>query len=296
MTDIVWPQVRGLLLTMRPRQWIKNGFIFLPLIFDFKMFQSRPVLNSAIGFLVLCLLSSVVYIVNDSVDAPQDRLHPRKRNRPIAHGDVSVSLAVVWAIVMGILGLTVSFALHTTFGLVAAGYLVLQLLYSFVLKQIVLLDVFTLASGFVLRVAAGIPLVAAERFSPWLFLCTFLISLLIGFGKRRGEIVELGGSTATRAILREYNLPLLDSIISIVTGALVVAYSFYTFTAPQLPVDHSMLLTVPAAMYGLFRYLYLVHVRGEGGAPDELALKDRGLLAATAVFMATAVVVLYVIR
>ena len=281
---------------MRPRQWIKNGFIFLPLIFDFKMFVRVPLTNTVAGFAILCLLSSVVYLVNDSFDAPQDRLHPRKRFRPIASGEVSLVAAVVWAVVVGITGLVSAFSLNPTFGAIASAYLIMQVLYSFVLKHVVLVDVFTLASGFVLRVAAGIPLVLAERFSPWLFMCTFLISLLIGFGKRRGEIVELGDRAGTRAILREYNLPLLDAIISIVTGALVAAYSFYTFTAPQLPADHSMMLTVPAALYGLFRYLYLVHVRGEGGAPDELVLKDRGLLAGSAVFMLTAVLVLYVIQ
>lgn len=288
--------VVGLIKTMRPKQWVKNGFVFLPLVFDFKLFMMQPLLNTLIGFGVLCFLSSVVYLVNDAVDAPQDRLHPKKKNRPIAKGIISVPLAIGWAVMLGVVSLALAFWLNTNFGLVAAIYLVMQIAYSFVLKHVVLVDVFVIAIGFVLRVVAGIPLVAAERFSPWLFVCTLFLSLLLGFGKRRQEIVELKGGNSTRAILREYNLPLLDQIIPIITAGLIISYSFYTFSAPQLPTNHAMMLTIPAAIYGLFRYLYLVHVRGEGGAPDELLFRDRPLLLAVVVFSLIAVWVLYVFR
>ncbi|MCW1969520.1 MAG: decaprenyl-phosphate phosphoribosyltransferase [Anaerolineae bacterium] len=288
--------VVGLIKTMRPKQWVKNGFVFLPLVFDFKLFMMPPLLNTLIGFGVLCFLSSVVYLVNDAVDAPQDRLHPKKKNRPIAKGIISVPLAIGWAVVLGVISLSLAFWLNTNFGVVAAIYLVMQIAYSFALKQVVLVDVFVIAIGFVLRVVAGIPLVAAERFSPWLFVCTLFLSLLLGFGKRRQEIVELKGGNSTRAILREYNLPLLDQIIPIITTGLIISYSFYTFSAPQLPNTHAMMLTIPVAIYGLFRYLYLVHVRGEGGAPDELLFRDRPLLLAVALFLLIAVWVLYVFR
>jgi len=288
--------IKGLLRTMRPKQWVKNGFVFLPLVFDFKMFVTKPLVNTLAGFIVLCALSSVVYLINDAVDAPQDRLHPKKKNRPIAKGIVSIRLAIGWAIVLGVLSLALAFWLNTLFGVVAATYLAMQIAYSFVLKHVVLVDVFVIAIGFVLRVVAGIPLVDAERFSPWLFVCTLFMSLLLGFGKRRQEIVELKGSSSTRAILSEYNLSLLDQIIPIITAGLIVSYSFYTFSAPQLPTNHAMMITIPVAMYGLFRYLYLVHVRGEGGAPDELLFRDRPLLLATLLFSLIAVLVLYVFR
>ena len=288
--------IKGLLRTMRPKQWLKNGFVFLPLVFDFKMFVTKPLVNTLVGFIVLCALSSVVYLINDAVDAPQDRLHPKKKNRPIAKGIVSIRLAIGCAIVLGILSLTLAFWLNPLFGVVAATYLAMQIAYSFVLKHVVLVDVFVIAIGFVLRVVAGIPLVDAERFSPWLFVCTLFMSLLLGFGKRRQEIVELKGSSSTRAILSEYNLSLLDQIIPIITAGLIVSYSFYTFSAPQLPTNHAMMITIPVAMYGLFRYLYLVHVRGEGGAPDELLFRDRPLLLATLLFSLIAILVLYVFR
>ncbi|MBU6361551.1 MAG: decaprenyl-phosphate phosphoribosyltransferase [Chloroflexota bacterium] len=288
--------IKGLLRTMRPKQWLKNGFVFLPLVFDFKMFVTKPLVNTLVGFIVLCALSSVVYLINDAVDAPQDRLHPKKKNRPIAKGIVSIRLAIGCAIVLGILSLTLAFWLNPLFGVVAATYLAMQIAYSFVLKHVVLVDVFVIAIGFVLRVVAGIPLVDAERFSPWLFVCTLFMSLLLGFGKRRQEIVELKGSSNTRAILSEYNLSLLDQIIPIITAGLIVSYSFYTFSAPQLPTNHAMMITIPVAMYGLFRYLYLVHVRGEGGAPDELLFRDRPLLLATLLFSLIAILVLYVFR
>ncbi len=288
--------IKGLLRTMRPKQWVKNGFVFLPLVFDFKMFVTKPLVNTLAGFIVLCALSSVVYLINDAVDAPQDRLHPKKKNRPIAKGIVSIRLAIGWSIVLGVLSLALAFWLNTVFGVVAVTYLAMQIAYSFVLKHVVLVDVFVIAIGFVLRVVAGIPLVDAERFSPWLFVCTLFMSLLLGFGKRRQEIVELKGSSSTRAILSEYNLSLLDQIIPIITAGLIVSYSFYTFSAPQLPTNHAMMITIPVAMYGLFRYLYLVHVRGEGGAPDELLFRDRPLLLATLLFSLIAVLVLYVFR
>jgi 4-hydroxybenzoate polyprenyltransferase len=198
--------------------------------------------------------------------------------------------------VLVIAGLIIAFLTDVMFGFIALTYLIVATAYTFKVKHIVILDVIFLAAGFVLRVAAGIPLVDAERFSPWLFTCMALLALLIGFGKRRAELVELDGRTATRAILSEYTVPLLDQIIAIVTGALIVAYTFYTFSAPQLPPNHLMMLTVPFVVYGLFRYLYLVHVKHEGGAPDELALKDRPLQLAFILWGLSAIGVIYLGR
>jgi len=286
-----WGLVRG----MRPRQWTKNIFIFAALVFDGKLFQLGPLVNTLIGFAVLCMLSSAVYLINDCADVNADRAHPTKRNRPIARGEVPIPLAVAWAVVLVVISLAAALAMNAAFGAIALIYLAAATLYTFRVKHVVILDVILLAAGFVLRVAAGTPLVSAERFSPWLYTCMALLALLIGFGKRRAELVELDGRATTRAALDQYSLPLLDQIIAIVTGALIVSYTFYTFSAPQLPANHAMMLTVPFVIYGLFRYLYLVHVKGEGGAPDELALKDRPLQITFALWALAAVVVLYLV-
>lgn len=288
--------VLGLLRSMRPKQWTKNIFVFAALVFDAKLLQPAPLIATIIGFIVLCMLSSAVYLVNDSADVQADRAHPKKRYRPIAAGEVPVPLAIVWSIVLVVAGLAIAFVTDMMFGFIALTYLVVATAYTFKVKHIVILDVLFLAAGFVLRVAAGIPLVEAERFSPWLFTCIAGLALLIGFGKRRAELVELEGRAATRAILSEYTVPLLDQIIAIVTGALIVGYTFYTFSAPQLPPNHLMMLTVPFVVYGLFRYLYLVHVKHEGGAPDELALKDRPLQAAFILWGLSAIIVIYLGR
>ncbi len=287
------PLVRGLIKSMRPRQWLKNIVVFAALIFDTKLFQAQPLLATLIGFGVLCLLSSAVYLINDSADANADRLHPKKKFRPIAQGDVPVPLAISYAVTLVVVALGIAFATHFWFGLIGLAYFVFTTFYTFKAKHIVVLDVIVIASGFVLRVAAGTVLINAERFSPWLYVCMSLLALLMGFGKRRQELMDLGGMAGTRAILREYNLPMLDQIISIVTGALIVSYMFYTFSAPQLPKNHSMMLTIPFVMYGLFRYLYLVHVKGEGAAPDELAFKDRPLQWAFGLWAIAVIVVLY---
>jgi 4-hydroxybenzoate polyprenyltransferase len=290
------PLVRGLIKSMRPRQWLKNVVVFAALIFDNKLFQVQPLLATLIGFGVLCLLSSAVYLINDTADASADRLHPKKKHRPIARGDVPLPVAMGYAATLVSVGLGVAFATHVWFGLIGLAYFLLTTFYTFKAKHIVILDVIVLACGFVLRVAAGTVLINAERFSPWLYVCMSLFALLLGFGKRRQELMDLGGAAGTRAILREYNLPLLDQIIAIVTGSLIVGYMFYTFSAPQLPQNHTMMLTIPFVVYGLFRYLYLVHVKGEGAAPDELAFKDRPLQLAFGLWALAVVAVLYLGR
>ena len=284
---------RSLLRSMRPRQCTKNVFVFAALLFDSKLFQLNYVLISLLGFAVFCLLSSAVYLINDVVDAPADRLHPTKRNRPIAHGDIPTSLAIGWAALLALVALAAAFAQDPGFGMLGLVYFVSTVLYTFVLKHLVIVDVLIIALGFVLRVGGGAILVDAVRFSPWMYVCMLLLALLLGFGKRRQELVELDGNASTRAILSEYSVPLLDQIISIVTGATLVAYAFYTFSAPQLPANHAMMLTIPFVMYGVFRYLYLVHVKGAGGAPDEILLTDRPLQLSIALWALTAIIALY---
>ncbi len=261
---------------MRPKQWMKNGILFAALIFDAKLLNARYLLQTVVGFILFCLISGVVYTINDLVDVEKDRQHPHKRTRPLASGALSIRFAIVAASVIGIGSLALAFWLDTIFALILTGYLALQIAYSFKLKQIVLLDVMTIAAGFVLRVGAGVPLVDAERFSPWLYICTTLLALFLGLGKRRGELLLLEDEAHNhRTTLKAYNLPFLDQMISVVTSSTVLAYALYTFSAPNLPGNHTMMLTIPFVIYGIFRYLFLIHVRQWTIPPDEVLLKDR---------------------
>jgi 4-hydroxybenzoate polyprenyltransferase len=261
---------------MRPKQWTKNGFLFAALIFDAKLLDPRYLFQTVVGFILFCLISGVVYTINDLVDVDKDRQHPHKRNRPLASGALSMRFAIAAAIVIGLGSLAAAFRLNTIFAWILTGYLVLQIAYSFKLKQVVLLDVMTIAAGFVLRVGAGVPLVNAERFSPWLYICTTLLALFLGLGKRRGELLLLEDEAHNhRTTLSSYNLPFLDQLISVVTSSTVLAYALYTFSAPSLPDNHTMMLTIPFVIYGIFRYLFLTHVRQWTIPPDEVLLKDR---------------------
>ncbi len=288
--------ISGLIKTLRPKQWTKNGFIFAALFFDIKLFEPEPLIRTTIGFLLLCLISGTVYLINDLVDVEKDRQHPTKKNRPIAAGQVSVRAALVTAMVLPLISLPLSYWLNPVFGLIVTGYLLLQIAYSFALKNIVVVDVLTIAAGFVLRVAAGVPLVEAERFSPWLYVFTTLLALFLGLGKRRQELVLIGESGSTRAILKEYNLPFLDAMMSVVTTGTIITYSFYTFSAPNLPDNHLMMLSIPFVIYGIFRYLYIIHVQGNGGAPDEVLLTDRPLQINIALFGVTVLAILYFVQ
>jgi len=291
----------ALVKTLRPAQWTKNGAIFAPLVFDVKLFQIEPLSRTLIGFVMFCLISGAVYLINDLVDIDKDRQHPTKRNRPLPSGQLSKSAAIGAAILIPAAVLPLSFVLDVTFGLIITGYLALQITYSFWLKNVVIVDVMVIAAGFVLRVAAGVPLVEAERFSPWLYLFTTLGALFLALGKRRQEIVLLthrspsGKSQAsnTRAILDYYSLPYLDEMMAVVTAGTVMTYALYTFSAPNLPENHTMMLTIPFVIYGIFRYLYVIHIQGNGGAPDEVLLMDRPLQAAVMLFVIAVVAILY---
>jgi 4-hydroxybenzoate polyprenyltransferase len=286
--------ISGILKTLRPKQWIKNGVIFVALIFDVKLFQPEPFIKTLLGFILLCFVSGTVYLVNDLVDIEKDRQHPTKKNRPIPSGQVPVNAAIITAILLPALCLPLSFWLDFYFGIILTGYLLLQIAYSLILKNVVIVDVLTLAAGFVLRVAGGVVLVEAERFSPWLYVFAVLISLFLGLGKRREELALLKDQASnTRTILNEYNLPFLDEMMAVVTAGTVMTYAFYTFFAPNLPANHLMMLTIPFVIYGIFRYLYVIHVQGNGGAPDEVLLTDRPMQISIALFLLTAIGILY---
>ncbi len=271
--------LKALIKTMRPRQWPKNGFIFFGLIFDKRLFMLEPLLRTLAGFFLFCLISSAVYLFNDIADMEADRNHPEKKFRPIASGKLPVSVARTTALLLTILAIPLGYLLSPAFALVLLVYLANNLLYSRWLKHISILDVMIVSSGFVLRVAAGVILIyPVERFSPWLYMITILFSLYIGLGKRRAEIDLLAENASThRRVLEGYTIPLLDQYITIVSGMTIVAYSLYTFSAPNLPANHTMMLTIPFVVYGIFRYLQLIQTGHAAGSPDEVALKDRPL-------------------
>ena len=279
---IIQAMLKALIKTMRPRQWAKNLVVFAALVFDRQLrFDNLPaVLRTAVGFIIFCLLSGVVYIINDILDAEADRQHPDKRNRPIASGALPIPHALTIAIALVVILFPISYLLSPGFALVALAYFILNLVYSKWLKHVPLLDVFSIALGFVLRVAAGVTLIHVARFSPWLYVVMTLGALYIGFGKRRAELALLAeGANAHRKVLDGYTIPLLDQFITIVSSTTIIAYSLYTFSAPNVPENHLMMLTIPFVIYGVFRYLYLIQVKHSGGAPEEVLLSDRPLQA-----------------
>jgi len=268
----------ALLKTMRPRQWPKNAFVLAALVFDRQLSHLPALLISLAGFFIFCLISSAVYIINDIADVQADRQHPTKRNRPIASGKLPVRIAVIATVIILLFCFPLAFLLSPGFALVLLIYFLINLAYSKVLKHVPLVDVLIIAAGFVLRVAAGVSLIQVERFSPWLYVVTTLFALYIGFGKRRAELSLLAdGANAHRRVLDGYSLPFLDQLITVVSSTTIIAYSLYTFSAPNLPTNHVMMLTIPFVLYGIFRYLYLIQIKNEGGAPEELLLTDRPL-------------------
>jgi 4-hydroxybenzoate polyprenyltransferase len=267
-----------LLQAMRPRQWIKNGFVFFALIFDKQLFQPEPFLRTTEGFWLFCLISSSVYLFNDLADIEADRQHPQKKHRPLASGRLSAGVAIVAAALLAVLALSLGYWLAPAFAALLSMYFVINLLYSRWLKHVPILDVLIIAAGFVLRVAGGVTLITVERFSPWLYMITVLFSLYLGLGKRRAEMSLLAqGAASHRKVLDGYTLPLIDQYITIVSGTTIVAYALYTFSAPNLPQNHSMMLTIPFVVYGIFRYLQLIQTGNTTGSPEEVALTDRPL-------------------
>lgn len=294
-TPTFWNTLRGLVRAMRPTQWTKNVIVYAALVFDGKLLQPDLFLRTTLIALCFCLVSSSVYLINDLVDMENDRQHPRKRLRPLPSGELSPRVAAVAAFVLAAVGILAALRLDMWAGAVTVAYLLQNLAYSFFLKNHVIVDVMVLSVGFLLRVLAGVAIVHVENFSPWLYVCVTLLSLFLGFGKRRHEITLLQGDAANhRASLEQYNLPLLDQLIGLVTTSTLVSYTLYTFEAQTaLAQDGRMLLTVPFVFYFIARYLYLIHVRKQGGAPDELLLQDRPLLINSLLWMATVVVLIY---
>lgn len=297
-------ELRPLLKAMRPHQWIKNGLVLLAFVFSIgEAWQpSRPadamplLLKALLGAAAFCAIASAEYLINDLRDIERDRLHPRKRRRPLAAGTLTPRTAVAAAVGLFGLGALLGLLLGIPFAVTLAGYAALALAYSFTLKHMVILDLMTLSVGFVLRAVAG-ALAINVAVSPWLYLCTLLGALFMSIYKRRHELTLLDdGAAEHRPILAEYTTGLLDQMSSVVTAATVVAYSLYTVTADNLPKNHSMLATVPFVLYGIFRYMYLVHRHDLGGSPEEMLTKDRPLQISFVLWVTTAVVVLALSR
>jgi 4-hydroxybenzoate polyprenyltransferase len=283
----------ALIEAARPKQWIKNGFLFAGLLFAMKLLDLRSLAQATFGFLVFCAISSSGYCFNDIADVEQDRQHPRKRSRPLASGRITRAQAFAMGGSLLVFGLVGGFLINVRFGLLTLGYVALNVAYNAGLKHVVLVDVFALATFFVLRVIAG-GVAIDVPISLWLYLCTILAALFLGLAKRRHELLLLGDDAAShRQILREYSATLLEQLITIVTASLIMAYSLYTFSAENLPRDHSMMITIPIVIFGIFRYLYLVHQRDAGGSPEEVLLSDRPLLGTVALLTVAWVMVLY---
>ncbi len=280
---------------MRPRQWTKNAFIFAALVFDHQLFNLNALTKTSIAFLLFCLLASSVYLINDIMDRESDRSHPVKRNRPIASGMLPVGIALPVGILLLVVSLAGAFFLSRAFFIISIVYFVLNLFYSKWLKHIPLIDVLVIASCFVLRVAAGVSVIEVQRFSPWLYVVTTLLALYLGFGKRRSELAVLVNDSpeSHRKVLSGYSITFIDQLITIVSATTIIAYSLYTFSAPNLSENHSMMLTIPFVLYGIFRYLYLINKHNAGGEPEEILLTDRPIQLTVLLWGVAVIAILY---
>lgn len=282
--------------SMRPKQWVKNLLLFAGLIFSRNLLDPANVLRSLGAFAAFCLLSGAVYIINDLVDREGDRLHPKKRNRPIASGRLETTHAVTAAAVAVAVAVVGGWVLDWRFGATCAGYFVMQIAYSLRLKRVVVLDVMIVALGFLVRAVAG-TFVVHVAISPWLFVCTILLALFVAVAKRRHELVFLeGGGVQHRSVLSKYSETLLDQMIAVATSATVVAYCLYTI-APET-VDkfgsRNLIFTFPFVLYAIYRYLYLVYRKDLGGAPEKVFVSDVPMIVAVLLWAASVVVILYV--
>lgn len=269
-----------ILKSMRPKQWYKNLIVFIAIVFSGNLGNTTAWFNSIVAFCAFCLISGSVYFINDIIDIEKDRQHPTKKNRPIASGKLKKGHAIVISVILLFLSLGVSFSLNIPMGVVSLSYFCLFLIYSLVLKNIVIIDVITISIGFVMRAAAG-ALAIGVIFSPWLIICTFLLAMFLGLAKRRNELYVLGDkATSHRKILDEYSIMMLEQMITIITASLVVSYSMYTFFSGR----YYLMLTIPLVVYGLFRYLFLVHSSDFGGEP-ELLFRDPGMVGCMVVWI-----------
>lgn len=287
----------ALLQNMRPRQWAKNGFVFAGIVFDKQLTNGDSLARVFFAFWLLNLTASTIYLINDIVDVEKDRLHPKKKNRPIASGRLPIRVAVIASVVFPTLAILGAFLLNLELVLLLVVYLILHIVYSYYLKAIVIVDVFAIAAGFVLRVIAGVVIIDVQNFSPWLYACAGLLSLFLAIGKRRQEFVMLGDNAGKiREAFKNYNLPLLDDMLRLVISSTAIAYTLYATESETLLVRQEyMLLTVPFVYYGLFRYLFLIHIKEQGGDPTEVLFVDRPLQIAIGCWIGLIMILFYVL-
>ncbi|WP_340390625.1 decaprenyl-phosphate phosphoribosyltransferase [Paenibacillus sp. FSL E2-0151] len=267
--------VSGLFRLLRPKQWTKNLLLFAALLFSFEEIRTETILATLLGFILFSLVAGCVYILNDFVDRDRDRQHPVKRYRPMASGQVNPSHALLFGIILLILSVGTAFMMNPLFGVLCIVYFLLNVSYSFVLKHLVILDMMTIAAGFVLRAIAGGVLIHVP-FTPWFLICTMLLSLFLAIGKRRNELTLLEGNTGShRKVLDNYSITLLDQFNTIVTTATIISYSLFTFTSDR---TIHLMWTIPLVIYGMFRYLYLIHMKNQGGSPDRVLFEDKPIL------------------
>lgn len=286
---------RAALKTARPQEWIKNVFVFAGLLFSGKFNQSHEVVEALLTFVAFCAISSAGYYVNDLLDVELDRKHPKKRFRPLAAGELSERTALAIAPLLAAAAIAIAFAtVNWEVGLMVVGYGIAQMAYSLGLKQIVIVDVMTLAGLFILRVAAGASAVEAHA-SEWLILCTGMLAAFLGFTKRRQEAVsELHQGTSSRPVLEHYSLPFLDQMVALVTTGTVITYSIYAVNSPI--IGNKMMWTIPPMVYGIFRYLYLIYDRSDDRSIAAMVSEDKGMIAAGAVFVVVAFALLYIFK
>jgi 4-hydroxybenzoate polyprenyltransferase len=281
---------KSFIFLLRPRQWIKNLFLFAPLLFSRNIDKPQHVMTVFYAFLCFCMISSTVYIFNDIRDVEKDRKHPRKRMRPLAAGIISRREAQIFMIFMLPVSAALSFMLDYSFGFVVMAYLLNNLIYTLYVKNIVILDVMSIALGFILRVSGG-AIVIKVAISPWLLLCTFLLALFLGFSKRRNELLVLQeDANSHRRILEHYSLEFIDNMLSIVTTSTLISYSLYTFYASSS--RHSM-VTILFVLYGIFRYQYIVYNKKMGESPEEILLNDKPLVINIMLWILTSIIILY---
>jgi len=280
---------------MRPHQWTKNFFVYAALIFSQSIFNLPLFLKTTIAFSAFCLISSALYIFNDLKDLEEDKRHPLKSKRPIASGKIRKSTAIVTIFVLSLLGFSSAFTLNKNYFIITLVYFLLQMFYSIKLKHVVILDVFVVASGFLIRVVAG-GLAIEVSLSSWLLICTMLLALFLALSKRRHELVLLENEASDhRPILEEYSPYLLDQMIAVVTASTVIAYCLYTISEETVTKFETtnLIFTVPFVLYGVFRYLYLIHQKSEGGSPEALIIRDKPLLIDIFLWIGTAIIILY---
>ena len=286
--------VKELMAGMHVRRWLKNIFMFAPLAFGMKLGMPDLIGRSVVAFGCLCLLSSASYLINDLVDSERDRYHPAKLDRPLATGRLKRSWAVGAAVVLAAASLLVAFVVDPRLGLVASAFLAVEIAYSLLLTNFVLLDVLTIAAAFVLRVLCGSVVARATTFSPWLYVCGSFLALFLALCKRRHELLVLGDlAPKHRRVLADYSSSLLVETISVVTSSTVIAYSLYTFWGAHVPENKSMMLTIPFVLYGIFRYLLIIQRRDLPGTPEEILIKDPPLAVNNALWGVAVLAILY---